>query len=230
RRLHANRGPLHHHLERLLCLPDDGVRPRICLPRCLEKEIFALAHDKNAHMGFHRAYQRITESIYMHRLSRRLRRYIAHCPKCRLLQTKCHRPYGHLVPIQSPAIPFHTIAMDFIIGLPTTPSGDNMLLTITDKFTKRVALLAGRDTNTAGDWAVKVIDRLQEADWGIPRAIISDRDSKFMSEFWKTTFNKLSISMLTATAYHPQTDGQSERTNQIIEIALRFLLNEHPNA
>src|SRR5437016_3878215 len=120
--------------------------------------------------------------------------------------------------------------MDFIIGLPTTPSGDNMLLTITDKFTKRVALLAGRDTNTAGDWAVKVIDRLQEADWGIPRAIISDRDAKFMSEFWKTAFKKLDVSMLTATAYHPQTDGQSERTNQTIEIALRFLLAEYSNS
>lgn len=217
------------YIQDELIYHDDGVRPRICLPQCFEKEVFALAHDKNAHVGFYRAYQRITESVYMHRLSRRLRKYIAHCPPCQLYQTKRHRPYGHLVPIESPAIPFHTIAMDFIVGLPRDPDGDNTLLTITDKFTKRVTLLAGQDTDTAEDWARKVINRLLEADWGIPRAIISDRDAKFMSGFWKTTFKQLGVSMLTATAYHPQTDGQSERTNQTIEIALRFLLAEHPD-
>ena len=147
---------------------DDGARSRICLPQCFKKEIFALAHDKNAHMRFHRAYQQITESIYMHRLSRRLRKYIDHCPQCLRLQTKRHRPYGHLVPIQSPAIPFHMIAMDFITGFPVNPKGDNMLLTITDKFMKQITLMVGRDTDTAVDWAEKVINRLQEADWGIP--------------------------------------------------------------
>ena len=68
---------------------------------------------------------------------------------------------------------------------------------------------------------------MQEADWGILQAIISDQDAKFISEFWMTAFKKLGMSMLTAMAYYPQTDGQSEHTNQTIEIALWFLLAEH---
>jgi len=60
------------------------------------------------------------------------------------------------------------ITMDFITGFPVNPKGDNMLLTITDKFTKQITFMVGQDTDTAADWAEKVINRLQEADWGIP--------------------------------------------------------------
>ena len=165
----------------------------------------------------------------MHQLSRHLQKYIAHYSSCWLYQTKCHRLYGYLVPIQLPTIPFHIITMDFIVSLPVGPVGQNILLTITDKFMKCITLITENDTKTVQDWAKKVINRLLKADWGIPQAIISDRDAKFMSEFWRTTFRQLDISMLTSTVYHPQTDRQSERTNQTIKIALRFLLTELPD-
>ena len=103
-------------------------------------------------------------------------------------------------------IPFHTIAIDFIVGLPESLSSNNMLLSVTDKFTKRVAFLARQDIYTVEDWADKLINHLQKADWGMLQAIISDRDPKFMSEFWKTVFKKLGISILTVMAYYPQTD------------------------
>jgi hypothetical protein len=61
-------------------------------------------------------------------------------------------------------------------------------------------------------------------DWGVPKAIISDRDPKFLAEMWKGIFRRLGTKLLTSTAYHPQTDGQSERTNQTIEIAIRYFL------
>ena len=63
--------------------------------------------------------------------------------------------------------------------------------------------------------------------WGIPCGIISDRDAKFMSALWRAIFDKLGTSLLTATAYHPQSDGQSERTNQTVEIAIRFYVTSH---
>ena len=64
--------------------------------------------------------------------------------------------------------------MDFIVELPKTLNGNNTLLTITNKFTKRVTLLARQDTDTAEDWAGRIIDHLQEADWGISWVIISN--------------------------------------------------------
>ena len=69
-----------------------------------------------------------------------------------------------------------------------------------------------------------LLERLDVADWGIPKVIISDRDPKFLSELWNTLFKSLNVSLLYSTAYHPQTDGASERTNQTSEIALCFYL------
>jgi hypothetical protein len=66
-------------------------------------------------------------------------------------------------------------------------------------------------------------------DWGIPSAIISDRDAKFLSSFWRTIFKQMGTKLLTSTAYHPQTDGASERTNQTVEVALRYHLTANPN-
>lgn len=85
-------------------------------------------------------------------------------------------------------------------------------MSVTDKFTKRITLIPGRATYSAGEWAIRLLDRLDIADWGYPKVIISDRDRKFLSELWAAIFKKLGVSLLYSTAYHPQTDGASERT------------------
>ena len=203
-------------------------RWRLCIPPSMEQELFEQVHDLSNHGGYHRCHDRLSHTVFVRHLSRNLRAYIAHCPACQLNQTKRHKPYGSLVPISTPAIPFHTIAMDFVGGLPATASGRNFLLTITCKFTKRVLVIPGKDTWTAAQWAEVVLRNLLQHDWGIPRSIISDRDARFMSAFWKEIFGRMNVKFLTSTAYHPQTDGQSERTNQSVEIALRFHITARP--
>ena len=211
----------------LIFFNDFEQRIRLCLPKSFEKEIFKQAHDDKAHCGFHRCYETITANYFFRKLTRRLRRYLQHCHECNLNQTKRHAPYGSLTPILTPPIPHHTIAMDFILALPTTRSGYNTALTITCKFSKRVTILPGKVDNSAEEWAQIFLDGT--VDWGLPKAIISDRDRKFMSDFWKAVFAKLGSKFLTSTAYHPQTDGQSERTNQTVEIALRYYLTSNPD-
>jgi hypothetical protein len=213
--------------DRLLYFVDPvDKRRRLVIPRDLEAMLYRLSHDEKAHQGFNRAYVDLRASFFIRNLSRRLRLYLEHCPHCQLNQTKRHPPYGSLRPIQSPPIPFHTIAIDFVLGLPSDNKDEyDTLLTITDKFSKRVTMAPGKETYTSSDWADKLLVAL--ADWGIPRRIISDRDPKFLSALWKHLFRNLDTALLLSTAYHPQTDGQSERTNQTIEIALRFyLLND----
>ena len=202
---------------------EDG-RERLCIPNALKREVFELAHDRQHHGGFHRTYERISRSLYLKNLVKNLKAYIEHCPECELNQTKRHKPYGSLVPIDRPSIPFHTIAMDFIVGLPMTSEGYDSLLTVTDKFSKRVLLVPGKSTFSAAEWADVLLAALTQQGWGIPAATISDRDSKFMSELWQAIFKKLGTDILASTAYHPQTDGQSERTNQTVEIAIRYFV------
>ena len=202
----------------------DG-RERLCIPEAMEGEVFNMAHDLANHGGFHRTYDRLSSSVYIRQLVKRLRNYIIHCPDCQVFQTVRHSPYGSLNPIVTPSIPFHTIAMDFVVELPSV-DGFNVLLTMTCKFTKKIALEPGKDTWGAEEWAIIVVTALYKRDWGIPRSFITDRDPKFMSSFWRVVFQRLGVKMLTSTAYHPQTDGQSERTNQTVEIALRYCLSK----
>ena len=202
---------------------DHVGKQRLCIPEAMQREVFELAHDKNFHAGFHTTYARIAPSIFIKGLSKQLQTYLKHCPECQLNQTLRHPTYGELNPIASPAIPFHTIAMDFIVALPFC-DGMNVLLTLTCKFTKKKLLIPGFDEWTAADWANAFLIAVTGHDWGMPVVIISDRDSKFMSAFWQAIFAKLGTKLATSTAYHPQSDGQSERTNQTVEIALRFHL------
>jgi len=82
-------------------------------------------------------------------------------------------------------------------------------MSITDKFTKAVKLVPGKNTYTAADWASRYWQTVFP-EWGFPSAILSDRNAKFLSEFWKSLFAKANTRILTSTAYHPETDGQSE--------------------
>ena len=209
--------------EQLLWMED-----RLCIPRALEGDIFEAAHDSQFHVGFNRTYDRINEQYFIRKLAARLRKYLEHCPQCQLLSTKRHAPYGQLHPIQSPPLPFHTITIDFVVALPLS-SEYNSLMSVTCKFTKKVLLIPGRDDYTADAWAHRLLDELLRADWGLPTRIISDRDPKFTSMMWKTMFERLETKLLLSTAYHPQTDGQSERTNQTVEIALRYYLAKYPD-
>jgi hypothetical protein len=136
-----------------------------------------------------------------------------------------------LKPITTSPYPFHTLTIDFILSLPPSrrfAHGDELFdtaMTVTDKFTKAVKIVPGKGTYAAPDWATRFWQSVYP-DWGLPNAIISDRDAKFVSEFWKSLFQKSGTRILTSTAYHPQTDGQSERSNQTIEIALRYYVSE----
>lgn len=82
-----------------------------------------------------------------------------------------------------------------------------------------------KESWTAEEWAWALLTRLELIDWGMPAIIISDCDPKFLSKFWSAFFKKLEVELFYSIAYHPQTDGSSERTNQIVEIALRFFLH-----
>ncbi len=210
-----------------LSTSDHAFEPRrLVIPRKLHKEIFDLVHT-DGHPGFQRCMERLQSAFYVKRASKHLQDYLTHCPDCLVFQTRRHKPYGSLQPIQSPPIPFHTLAIDFILALPKSaePDAYDCLLSVTDKFSKRITLIPGQSTYTAEQWAHSLLTRLYLTDWGLPKAIVSDRDPKFLSELWKALFNKLGVSLLYTTAYHPQTDGQSERTNQTVKIALRFCLN-----
>ena len=103
-------------------------------------------------------------------------------------------------------------------------------MSVTCKFLKRVTLIKDADTWSAKQWAQAFLKHLDLIDWGLPGELITDWDPKFLGKFWAELFARLGVKLLYSTAYHPQTDGSSKRTNQTVEIVLRFFVHTLENA
>jgi hypothetical protein len=229
--------------RRYLLYLKEGDRLRLCVPRSLFAPFLEMAHDRHNHAGVERTYQRLRQSYFMKGSSAVIRDYIQHCPSCMVNKPNNHTPSGKLIPITAPASPWELVTMDFVVklpkctpknglwaqltGKPDLPAYDSFL-TITDKLTKYVVIVPGCENWDAKQWAAAYFDRVFPT-FGVPAAIISDRGSVFVSMFWTTVFNLMKTDCIATTAYNPRADGQSERTNQVVEIALRHVVNDHQN-
>ena len=123
-----------------------------------------------------------------------------------------------LQPLPIPTNPFDTITMDFITELPLS-NGYDAILVVVDKLTKYGLFIPSHGSDTAKDTAQLLFHHVI-AHYGIPVQIISDRDRLWTGTFWREVCQCLQIKYLLSTAYHPQTDGQTENLNQTLEIAL----------
>ena len=116
--------------------------------------------------------------------------------------------------------------MDFITGLPTSSKGNNAILTFTDRLSKLQRYVACKDTITAEQTMELFFENIFRH-YGLPRSIISDRDPRFVSSFWQALWKRLGTQLNLSTANHPETDGQSERTNQVLEDMLRAYVSSY---
>ena len=112
--------------------------------------------------------------------------------------------------------------MDFIMGLPQSEAGNDGILTVVDRATKMVHLVPVRQTITAADTARVFWDKIGKLH-GIPRSIVSDRDPRFVSKFWQELWGILGSKLRMSNAHHPQTDGQTEVMNRVVESVLEMI-------
>jgi hypothetical protein len=197
--------------------------------RDIKTRIINENHDVNgAHFGYKKTLSSVQQSYYWKRLPQDVKLYVQSCDACQRNKPSTQKPYGLLQPIEPPLDKFQTYSMDFIGPLPRTPTKENGILVIVDTLTKAVSLEAIQMTYNAADIA-KIFYKRIFTRFGIPTKIISDRDPRFTGAFWRRLLELTNTKLALSTAYHPQSDGQTERTNRTLEQILRANVNYWQN-
>ena len=153
-------------------------------------------------------------------MKREVAKYVSECDICRRVKASHLRSAGPLQPLSIPSWKWEDISMDFIVGLPKTSKGYETIWVIVDRLTKSAHFLPVKTIYRAQNYAELYISRIMSLH-GVPRTIISDLGAQFIARFWEQFHAALGTRLIRSLAYHPQTDGQTERINQILEDMLR---------
>ena len=147
--------------------------------------------------------------------------FVDKCDVCKQTKHERHQPYRKLRLQDLEGRPWALIVMDFVVKLtlskdPTTGVRYNSIMVVTDQFIKYTVFISFKESTTAEE-LVYIFLRWIVSNHGMPKEIITDRDKLFTSRFWKSLMDQLGSKHRLSTAFHPQTDGQTERLNQTME-------------
>ena len=192
----------------------------------LRKLIMESEHDSRVagHMGMDKTMELVDRNFYWPEMAKDIEDYVRSCEDCQKNKASRHKRHGALHPLELSYAPWDAISMDFITQLPKS-DGCSTVWVIVDRFTKMAHFVPVKDGQKTAEGCAKLF---LENIWklhGLPSSIISDRDPVFTSKFWAELMGRLDVRLRKSTAFHPQTDGQTERVNQSLEQYLRQYCN-----
>ncbi|KAL0554438.1 hypothetical protein IC582_008359 [Cucumis melo] len=208
--------------ERRLCVPSD---------RAIKTELLTEAHSSpfSMHPGSTKMYQDLKRVYWWRNMKREVAEFVSKCLVCQQVKAPRQKPAGLLQPLSIPEWKWESVSMDFITGLPRTLRGFTVIWVVVDRLTKSAHFVPGKSTYTASKWAQLYMSEIVRLH-GVPVSIVSDRDARFTSKFWKGLQTAMGTRLDFSTAFHPQTDGQTECLNQVLEDMLRPCALEFPGS
>jgi hypothetical protein len=172
------------------------------------------------HPGSTKMYQDLKQSFWWTRMRREIAKYVSECDIWQRVKASHLKAASTLQPLTIPSWKWEDISMDFIVGLPNTSLRHDSIWVIVDRLTKTAHFLHVHTTYLAKRYAEIYLDQIVRLH-GIPKTIISDHGTLFVARFWEKLQGALGTKLIRSSAYHPQTDGQTERVNQVLEDMLR---------
>ncbi|MCO5594306.1 hypothetical protein L7F22_048335 [Adiantum nelumboides] len=190
---------------------------RLCITHSLREKVMYESHAPPyaGHRGIQSTLRAIETYFYWPTMKRDIPDYVSKCVVCQKTKFDRGKQPGLLQPIPIPDSPWESISKDFIFGLPKSFHGNTGIWTIVDMFSKQAHFIPVKKTIKAHQMATLFISQIFKYH-GLPSSIVSDRDPRMTSNFWKGLFENLGTRLNFSSAYHPQTDGQSEIANLTI--------------
>jgi hypothetical protein len=176
------------------------------------------------HLGRDKTVEQMQRRFFWHGMTTRAGEYVATCDACQRNKPSQRLTPGLLMPIASPTHAGHTWTMDLITQLPKSRSGNDAIVVWVCKYSKLRHYAACKTAISAPQLArlfLATVVRLH----GMPECIISDRDPRFTAHFWRAFWSSLGSTLSMGTAYHPESDGQTENANKTLEIMLRSVVD-----
>lgn len=213
-------------------VPGGGEGKRMCIPAGEARERMKLeAHDTPTagHFGYYKSFDRLSRNCYWPRMIKEMREYTKSCDSCQRSKSSTTAKQGLLKQLPIPTKNWSDISMDFVSksGLPLSRNKFDNVWVIVDRMSKQVHLIPCHTNINAEQCANLYLDRIFRHH-GVPRTIVSDRDVKFVSKMWRTFQHRLGTKLKFSTANHPETDGQTERTNKDVRRLLRTYVQSRP--
>ena len=180
------------------------------------------------HFEVAKTLHRIEASFFWQGLKQDVQKYLRECKVCQQNKTSTRRPAGLLQPLPAPVGVWEDISMDFITHLPPSNSF-TVIMVVVDRYSKGVhlgALPIGFSAFKVAMLFVEIVCKHH----GFSKSIVSDRDPVFLSAFWRELFRLSGTHLRLSTTYHPQTDGQTEVVNRVLEQYLRCFVNSQPSS
>ena len=204
--------------------------PKLVVPPSLRKYIFDEHHATTiaGHLGRDKTYAAISAVCWWPTLYADVKEWCRLCIECQKNKPDNRSPAGYLRPLPIPTQPWESLSMDLMTDLPVTADGFDSIVVFCCRLTKMLHFVPCAKTVTAPELAQLFIQHVFRTH-GLPASIVSDRDPRFTSHFWKTVFTLLGTQLNMSTAFHPQTDGQSERAFSTLQQMLRAVVNPRQN-
>ncbi|KAH9657886.1 Endonuclease [Citrus sinensis] len=202
---------------------------RLFVPRWgnLRKEVIKECHDSKwaGHPGIERTTALVQASYFWPHMRDDIEAYVRTCLVCQQDKVDHQLPAGLLEPLPLATRPWESVSMDFITSLPKS-EGCGSIMVVVDRYSKYATFIAA-PVDCKADEAARLFVKHIVKFWGVPKSIVNDRDPRFTGRFWTELFKMLGTDLKFSTSFHPQTDGQTERINGLLEMYLRHYVSAH---